>query len=512
MQDNHSQNNKRIAKNTLVLYIRMIFLLGISLYTSRIILNGLGVENYGIYNVVGGFIAMFSIISNTLSASISRFITYELGCEKNNKLQLIFATSVNIQLIIVFFIILLGETIGLWFINNQLNIPLEKLHEANIVYHCSLITFIINLVSVPYNACIIANERMKAFAYISIIDAIIKLAIAFFISTTHTNKLTFYGVLMLVDAFFIRMIYSLYCSKHFSYCKYKFIFDRTLFKQILSFAGWNFIGASSGVLKDQGTNILINIFFNPSVNAARGIAMQVNAAVQQFSSNFLSAINPQITKQYAAKNYGYCMELVNKGAKYSIYLLLIIALPILIETEYIVKLWLGVIPEYTIIFIRLIIINSMVDALSNTIVTLMLATGKIKNYQIVVGGCLLMNLPIAYVLLTFEYPPQITIISSIIIAIISLFLRLIMIKKVFPYFRIVSFIKNVILNATLVISISIIIPFLFIHCYTEANMVRFILTSIISIISTTTIIFFTGCNNREKEYIKNIIYTRILKK
>lgn len=313
MIDN-SANNKRIAKNTLLLYVRMLFLMLVSLYTSRVILNALGVDDYGIYNVVGGFVMMFSMLSSSLSAAISRFLTFELGTGDTEKLKRVFSSSVTIQAGIAIVVILIAETIGLWFLNEKMVIPDNRITAANWCYQFSIITFAINLISVPYNAAIIAHERMSAFAYISIVEGLGKLAIAWCIVVSPIDRLVFFAGLVAALAVIIRFIYGLYCKHHFEECIYHFIYDHNLLKQMCGFAGWNFIGSSSGILRDQGINILLNLFFGPSVNASRGIASKVQQTVQNFVGNFLTALTPQITKKYASGNYQDTFKLVFFGA------------------------------------------------------------------------------------------------------------------------------------------------------------------------------------------------------
>ena len=276
-----SKNNKRIAKNTLLLYFRMLLLMVVSLYTSRVVLNALGVEDFGIYNVVGGVVTMFTMISGSLSASISRFITFELGKGDSNSLRKTFSAAVTIQLFLSLVIVILIESIGVWFLNTKMTIPTDRLAAANWVLQFSIVTFVINLISVPYNAIIIAYERMSAFAYISIFEAIGKLAIAFLIIISPMDRLVFYAILMCVVAVSVRLMYGRYCKIHFSECTYHFHWNKELLKNMFGFAGWNFIGASAGVLRTQGINILLNIYFDPIVNAARGVAVQVNNAVSR---------------------------------------------------------------------------------------------------------------------------------------------------------------------------------------------------------------------------------------
>lgn len=424
-----TENNKRIARNTLLLYFRMLFLMIISLYTSRIVLNALGVEDFGIYNVAGGVVAMFSILSGSLSAAISRFITYELG--KNNvlKLKTIFSSAITIQIGLGIVIAFFAETIGIWFLNTQMNIPIERMTAANWVLQFSIITFIINLISVPYNAVIIAHEKMSAFAYISIFEAIGKLLIAYLITISPIDKLIFYAILMCGVAIAIRLLYGYYCKRHFDECRFHFIWNKQIFQQIFSFAGWNFIGASSAVLRDHGGNIIINLFCGPTVNAARGIAFQVNNAIQGFVSNFMTALNPQITKSYAAKNYTYMMTLIFQGARLSFYMLLLLSLPIIINTHYLLTLWLNTVPEHTVLFVRLVLIFAMSESISGPLITAMLATGNIRNYQIIVGGLQMLNLPTSYILLSLGAIPETVLIVAVLISQCCLMARLYMLKK-----------------------------------------------------------------------------------
>ena len=289
-----SANNKRIAKNTLLLYFRMLFMMAVSLYTSRVVLNALGVEDFGIYNVVGGVVAMFSMLSGSLSAAITRFITYELGKGNQENLKKIFSSSVTIQIGLAILIIVVAEAIGVWFLNMKMNIPDVRITAANWVFQFSILTFAVNLISVPYNASIIAHERMSAFAYISILEAIGKLAIVFLIVISPMDKLIFYAILMCAVALIVRLAYGVYCKRHFEECTYHFIFDRDLLKHMFGFAGWNFIGATSAVLRDQGGNVVINLFCGPAANAARGIAFQVNNAISGFVTNFMTALNRKL--------------------------------------------------------------------------------------------------------------------------------------------------------------------------------------------------------------------------
>ena len=496
-----TENNKRIARNTLLLYFRMLFLMIISLYTSRIVLNALGVEDFGIYNVAGGVVAMFSILSGSLSAAISRFITYELG--KNNilKLKVIFSSAITIQIGLGIVIVFFAETIGIWLLNTQMNIPIERMVAANWVLQFSIITFIINLISVPYNAVIIAHEKMSAFAYISIFEAIGKLLIAYLITISPIDKLIFYAILMCVVAIAIRLLYGYYCKRHFDECRFHFIWNKQIFQQIFSFAGWNFIGASSAVLRDHGGNIIINLFCGPTVNAARGIAFQVNNAIQGFVSNFMTALNPQITKSYAVKNYTYMMTLIFQGARLSFYMLLLLSLPIIINTHYLLTLWLNTVPEHTVLFVRLVLIFAMSESISGPLITAMLATGNIRNYQIIVGGLQMLNLPISYILLSLGAIPETVLIVAVLISQCCLMARLYMLKKMIKL-KIKDYLKKVYFNIITVSIIAIILPICMQERLAE-NFINFLLSSLICMLCTYLSIYYIGCSYEERKFIYN---------
>ena len=340
-------NNKRIAKNTFLLYFRMLFTMMVSLYTSRVVLATLGVEDFGIYNVVGGVVTMFAIISTSLSSAISRFITIELGKGDLRRLKTVFSTAVVIQFLMALVVVILAELIGVWFLNNKMNIPEVRMNAANWVLQFSIFTFGVNLICIPFNALIIAHERMSAFAYVSILEVSLKLLIVYLLVLMSVDKLIVYGALLLVVAIVITFAYFIYCRRHFKECKCFCRIDRFLLKRMLSFSGWNFIGASSAILRDQGVNIAINLFCGPTVNAARGMAVQVNHAINSFAQNFMTALNPQITKSFAVGDSKYMFTLIFQGARLSFYMLLFLSLPVLMSTEYILSIWLKIVPDYT---------------------------------------------------------------------------------------------------------------------------------------------------------------------
>ncbi len=504
---NESDNNKRIAKNTLLLYFRMLFMMVVSLYTSRVILNALGVEDFGIYNVVGGVVAMFSVISGSLSAAISRFITYELGKGDQSKLNKIFSASVTIQLLLALIIVILIESVGVWFMNVKMAIPTERMLAANWVLQFSIITFVINLISVPYNAAIIAHEEMSAFAYISIIEAIGKLAIAFLIMWAPIDKLIFYSFLMCLVAIFVRFTYGHYCKKHFKECTYHFFWDKEILYKMFGFAGWNFLGAGSLLLMTQGVNILINLFFGVGLNAARGIANQVDSAVQQFVNSFSTAINPQITKSYAVKDYNYMHNLVCSGSKYSFFLSWFFTLPLLLEGSMVLELWLKNVPNNAIIFMKLALCISLLSVVSNTLVTSMLATGNIKKYQIIVGGFGMTIFPLVYIAYKLGMPAYSAYLIHFSIFVIQLIVRLQLLKHMIML-PIKDFFKKAILKDLKVIFLSSIFPCLIVY-YMPPSFFRLFIVLTVSILSILISIYFAGLTKQEKIYIRFHLLSKI---
>lgn len=498
-----SVNNKRIAKNTILLYIRTILIMLITLYTSRVILNALGVVDYGIYNVVGGVVAMFSLLSGSIANAISRFITFELGKGDLSKLNVIFCTSVNIQIGMSVCVFILGSVIGGWFLNTHMNIPPNRLIAANWVLFSSLFMFCINLISIPYNACIIAHEHMNAFAYVSILEASLKLLVCYFILVSPYDKLITYVILLVIVSILIRYIYGLYCSKHFQECNYRFVYDSSLLKKMGSFAGWQFLPNGCWLFNTQGVNILINIFFGVTFNAARGIATQVDGAIQQFVNNFLTAINPQITKTYAAGNLDEMFKLVCRGAKFSYFLLMIIAIPIMIETEYILKIWLVNVPDYTVLFFRLSIIGSMLNMLGGTTLTACFATGNIKQYCIWITLTGFLVFPLTWVAFKCGLPVESTYIIFIIIYAICIYVRLILLKNLLP-FSPSAFIKEVIGRLLIVTPLAILFP-LFINHFQPVSFLRLVLVTIVSIISSCLFIYILGLSNTEQKRIRILV-------
>lgn len=498
--DKTESNSKRIAKNTIMLYIRMLFLMVISLYTSRVILKSLGIEDYGIYNAVGGFVAMFSMISTSLAGAISRYLTFSLAKDTSERLREVFSSSILIQVLLCLILLVIAETAGIWFVNSQMVIPADRLFAANWVFQISVLTTMVQLISIPYNSLLIAHEKMSAFAYIGIYEGIVKLLIAFAIPYATTDSLILYAILMCLLSISVRMLYGRYCSKHFPESKFKFILDKSLLKNMFGFAGWNFIGTTAGVLRSQGINILINIFCGPAVNAARGIAMQVNNAVSGFSGNFTTAVRPQITKSFATGDNTTYENLVMKSSKFSFFILMILCVPIIIESEFIINIWLVEVPQYTIEFVCVILLLTLTDSYSKPLTILLLATGRIKRYQILVGCIQLLNFPIAYVLLKLGFNPVSTVSSVIFISIICMITRLQLLKNMIQ-FPIAKFYINVVLRSIFIfiLSFAMIIP---IREYLNLDgWVQFIVSITTAEVICISLIYIGGLTKSEKQFI-----------
>lgn len=501
-------NNIRIAKNTIILYFRMLFTMMVGLYTSRVVLKILGIEDYGIYNVIGGVIAMMGILNNAMAVSSQRYLTFELGKNNQDKLKLIFNLNLTIYIILSILFLLLAETIGLWFLNNKLVIPDNRLIAANYVYQFSIFSCILGLMQAPYNACIIAHENMRFYAIISIAESLMKLLILYLLIFNLIDKLIFYGLLLLIISCIIFISYYLYCKINYKECKYKFLHDKKLFKEILYYSGWNLFGSTAGLAKEQGLNILINMFFNPTINAARAIAYQVNSVVSQFFTSFYTSVRPQITKYYAQNDLKNMLILVYRSTKLICFLILFISIPILIETPYIINLWLGMLPEYVVPFIRIIILISIVDNMSNPLMTTAHATGKIKIYQFIVGMMNIMIIPISYLFLSLGSIPTTVFWISLAMSILCFTVRIFIVNNIVDI-NLPIYCKTVLLRCAIVFIISIIVPYIF-HKYMQLGVLRLFVVCIISFMSTSVSFFLIGLNNNERLFLLNFIKKRKL--
>lgn len=506
---NESANNKRIAKNTLLLYFRMLMTMAISLYTSRIVLATLGEVDFGIYNVVGGFVTMFTVISGAMTTATQRFLSFEIGKKTNGNVKSMFSTAIIIHFILAAIILICAETIGLWFLNTHMKFPDDRYVAANWVFQFSLLTFIINVISVPYNAAIIAYEKMKAFAYVSIIEVTLKLLVVYLLMISTVDKLVLYSILLALIAITVRIIYGIYAKRNFLECKFDWKWNKTYGKNVMSFVSWNLIGSLAGVAKEQGINVLLNIFFGATVNAARGIAYQVLNAMNGFVNNFQLAMNPQIVKSYASNEKYDMFNLVFRGSKLSYLLLFTMSLPVILETPFILNIWLKDVPSYTAIFTRLVLITALIDSLSGTLITSMHASGKVRDYQIIVGGISLMTLPTTYYFFKLGYPPYTAMCIGITISIICHFARLILLYKTINL-PIGRFIKCVTLKVLLISILSTIIPIIVFNNINENSWLSFCIICIVSSFSTISFSYILGLTKNEKKFckkkLKEIIY------
>lgn len=496
-----TSNNKQIAKNAAALYIRMAVTMLVGLYTSRIILQALGVEDYGICNVVGGFVSLFALISGSLQSSVSRFLTFELGRGDDIRLKVVFSTSFYVMIGLSLLVVLCTETVGLWYLYHKMVIPATRMSAAVWCYHLSVVSFALSLLSTPYSSSLISHEKMDVYAYMAIFDVIVKLAICYAVMHSPTDRLVFYALLQFMSGLLSQLIYWFYCRMKFEECALMPVFEKTLFKQMFSFAGWNFIGSSAAVLRSQGASLLLNAFGGPVLNAANGIANSVCGIVSAFVGNFTQAFNPQITKRYAAGEYDSLMKLLIYGSKYSFYLMFILALPVMFNARFVLELWLGVVPEHTVGFIRWILVFLLAEAISRPIITAKNATGRIRNYQIVVGSVLLFMLPISYVGLKFGASYSFVPFANALTAIMAIFARMYMLRGDFPAWSSRVYFRKVFLNVIVVSIVASFLPFCS-YCYLPYGWRNLIITTVVSMVSSLCVIWFIGCEAEERAYIQ----------
>lgn len=501
MSTNTTANNKRIAKNTLLLYVRMLFMMATSLFTSRVVLNTLGVEDYGIQNVVGGVVAMFGFLNGSMSSATQRFITFELGKGDEERLKTVFSTTLQIHALIACIIVLLGETVGLWFLYNKMQIPVERMNAAFWVLQCSIVSTVVMIVSVPYNACIIAHEKMSAFAYISVLEAILRLLIVYLLLVFPFDKLIVYALLALIVQLSIRFCYSIYCHRHFQETKYKHVWDKHLFKEMTGFAVWSLWGNLSVILYTQGLNMLLNVFFGPVVNAARAIAVQVQSAIQQFVSNFQMALNPQITKTYAQGEMEQMHTLMFRSARFSFYLLFFLSLPVLLETEFILTIWLKTVPEHTFTFLRIMICTSLIYTCANPMIIANQATGKVKKYQAVCGSLLILILPISWILLELGLPAYSVFIVHFVMEAVCQIARMMMLRPLIGI-GLREYFLNIYLRVAVVVAAAVILP-IFVFNTLDSGIIRFFVVGFVCVISVTSSAYFLGLSTGERIFINS---------
>lgn len=504
-------NNRRIAKNTLLLYVRMLFTMAISLYTSRVVLRVLGVTDYGVYNVVGGVIALLGFLTSSMSGASSRYITFSLGKGDMGEMKRTFGNIITIHFLLAGIVLLLGETIGLWFVLEKLRIPADRMDAALWVYQLSVLTAMLGVVSVPYNAAIIAHERMGAFAYIGIVDALLKLVIVYLLWVMPYDKLVIYALLLFGVQVFDRIVYGWYCVRHFEETRARFLFDKRLFREMFAYAAWTMNGNLAVVGYTQGINILLNLFYGPVVNAARGIATQVQTVAQSFCSNFQTALNPQLTKSYARGDLPRMHQLLTQSSKFSFFILWLIALPLMLEAPLVLRWWLGIVPEHTENFLRLILCASMLSTLSNPLIVSVHATGNLKRFQLIEGTMLLSIVPIAYLLLKlFGIRPEYVFCVHIVVELCTQYARM---RIVLPMIamRVSHYVREVVWPIVKVVLVAPVIP-LMVYLLLRQSVASFLLVCTVSVLSLCLAVYYLGCSRSERESLKVMALAKITRR
>ena len=503
MSNQTSDNNKRIAKNTLFLYFRMLFMMVIALYTNRVVLDKLGVTDFGIYNIVGGIVVMLGFLSGCMSNSVQRYFSFEIGRNNKERLNQIFSASLLVHWLIAFIVLLFMECAGLWYLNTHLNIPVNRVSAANWVFQCSLLTTMFTIIQVPYNAMIISKERMGVYAYISILEALLKLFIAYLLSIGGWDRLKMYAVLTMVVTVSVLMLYRSYCKRSFKEVKFRLVKGYGLYKELLSFSGWNMLSEVAWTFTGPGVNLILNLFFGPTVNAAKGLAEQVNGAVSRFVSNFQTAVNPQLIKMYASDEWEEMKKLLFRGSRFSYYLMLVLSLPLILKMDYVLHLWLKVVPEYTVIFCQLTLVVSLLSTMSTLLPKIAWATGEIKVYQIIVSLVLILNFPLSFVALKLGAPPFATSIVAIVVQVLILYVRLFLVCRMINM-NILQFQRNVITPAIFVTLVALIIPFISLK-YMGDSFADFILSSLLSATSACISAFYIGMTQEERKLVISLI-------
>lgn len=502
--------NKRLVKNTIALYVRMAITMSLGLISSRYILKSLGVVDFGIYNVVGSIVTMFTFLNGSMAASVSRYLTFQLGKGDEKRLREVFATSMITHIALAAVVVLLSETIGLWFLYNKMIIPNERLACAFWVLQMSILSSVFTIISVPYNSLVIAHEKMGVFSLITTLDSVLKFTVAVLLVNAPGDHLLLYALCIMVILILDRFAYQLYCIRHFKESKWHFFFEKKLFKEMFSFAGWSLSGNIAIMCLNTGSNMLLNTFFGPIVNTARGISQQVNGAISSFYCNFQMALMPQITKEYAKNELMEMHKLIGFGTRMSFLLLFIVALPIFIYAPFILGLWLGQVPDYSVNFFRIIVLISLIGCMSRPLVISIHATGNIKKFQIWESSILLLTLPISYILLRLGLPPITIFIVQLIIEALAQTVRISIVLPAIGY-PIRLYIIDNIFPVCCVSIISAICAFILIFI-NKANSIEMYFTNIFVILLLTAIFsYYIGLNRKERSLIISYLKKRIKK-
>lgn len=498
-----SENSRRIAKNTLALYVQTLMGMIIGLYTSRVLLNIMGVEDFGLYTVIGGVVALFGVLQSAMASSTSRFITFELGGGDLRRLKEVFSTSLLIHLGIAFIVSGIAVSIGPWFMKTYMQIPLARMEAAQWVFYCAVASTFIAILNVPYGAAVVAHERMSIFAYFLIVDLVLKLGVVFFLQFVAVDQLKVYAILLVGVQLLMQMIYFWYCFRHFEEVRVGLAWNKRLFKEMTSFAGWSLFGDSAVMLMTQGANILLNVFFGAPLNAARGIAVQVQGALARFVAGFQTALNPQITKSYAVKDLRYMHKLIFVSSKYSFVIMLLLALPVFIETESILTWWLKVVPPHTVNFVRIMLLISLVDCLANPLIFAAKATGRIKVYQSVLGSLLLLIVPVSYSVLKLGFPPESVFIVHLVIAFVGQIARVWLIKSMISL-SLAEYGSKVIFNCMVLLCIAPIVPFT-LYSLLDESLLRLVVTISSSCLSILSLGYALALDKLEKSFVENLV-------
>ena len=504
-----SENNKRIAKNTMYLYLRMFVILIVSLFTSRVILQVLGVSDYGIYNIIGGVVVLFSFINGALTAATQRYLNFYIGRNDLQKTHDVFCMSMNIYIVLSCVFLILAETVGLWFVNTQLNVPYGRMYAANWIYQFTVFSFMLNLTRIPYNASLIAYEKMDFYAYLSLLDVILKLGIVYLLYISPIDKLIAYGFLFMLTDLIDNIIYRIYCKNKFETASYHWIWDKSMFKELLSFSSWSLFGNAANVVAQQGLNILVNVFYGVTLNAALGIANQVASKVVQFFSNFQTAFSPQIVKYYAEGQEEEFFKLIFRTSRLSYFLMLLISFPLILKIDVILKLWLVEVPQYTCIFCQLILIFYLIESLSGPLWMSIQATGDIRNYQILMSVLIFANIPFINICLKTGMPVWTVWGVRILIDIITFIVRCIYLKGKI-HLPLNKYAKNVLFPVFLSTIMVLPLPIIF-EQTVDNGYVNFIGSIILSLVCTTIITFYVGLKQNERQKIVAIIKRKINK-
>lgn len=503
-------DTSRIAKNTLFLYFRQILIMLVSLYTVRVVLGVLGAEDYGIYNVVAGVVTMLGFLSGAMATASQRYFSFDLGKGDTEHLKTTFSVTLQIYLLIMAFVVLAAETAGLWFVNRRLVIPPERTAAANVIYQAAIVSFVLTLTTTPYMACIIARENMNVYAYASIAEAVLKLAAVFVLRVLPFDKLALYGILLAAVAFVNTGIYRLYCRRNYAECRFRPVRDRRLFREIVGYSGWNLFGSLVGVFNGQIMGIALNQFCGAAVNAARAVSLQVSSAVNSFSSNFSTAVRPQIIKRYALDENRKAMPLVFRSCKLTYFLTFVFALPLCAEMNGVLSLWLKNVPQWTAVFSRLSLADALLTSATIPIMTLAQATGKIKLYQGAVGGVLLLNLPISFALLKMGFPPYSVFLSQLCIALLAAVLRILIVRKT-AGFSLRAFLRKVVLPLAASTLLSLIAPFLLLRFFAP-GILRIFLSTLFSVIFSSLALFLVALDKDERCFVMDVIKERFRRK